>query len=71
MTRCSGCCLAVGIENRIWLLLKREVNVEESSKSMYRHAMLRVVEEISLAALIARIPFENIEMGIFRTLRCP
>lgn len=38
---------------------------------MYRHAMLCMVEEIALTALIAGIPFENVEMGVFRALRCP
>jgi hypothetical protein len=62
--------MALGIEDRVWLLLEWEVNVEESSERVDRHTMLRMVEEIFLAALIAGVPFEDVEMGVLRTLRC-
>lgn len=62
--------MALGIEDGSWLLLEGKVDVEEGSESVYRHAMLRVVEEISLTTLVAGIPFENVEMGILRTVRC-
>lgn len=52
------------VEDRIGLTLKGQADVEKGRQRLYRLTMLRVIEKVSLAALISRIPLEDVEIGV-------
>lgn len=55
--------------DRIGLLLIWELYVDESRESLHRSAVLRVVEEVSMAALEFWIPVDDVELLILLRLR--
>jgi len=48
--------------------LEGELNVEESGKRLNGDTVLGVIQEVSLTALIPRVPFKDIEIRILRAL---
>ena len=63
----AGTC---GIIDWIWLSLEWKENVDERCESLNGHTVLGIVQEISLTALIFRVPVEDIELVVIRLLRC-
>jgi hypothetical protein len=52
------------------LSLERKLNIEPRRQSLHRDVILRTIEKVPLAALVPRIPFENVEMILVGAVQC-